>query len=145
MTTFLRKSSLYIVNQSSIPTLVKRLQRGDPTGDGYGTSSAQLSANNAQALLTVISKHCPALYKPHIGELSKAIAEEKNPRLVEVCLQALAASVRWDEKLAPTDRRTSERVRRYVMQSNPRHAKFSIRLLMQSSSEDTCAELVEAS
>ena len=83
---------------------MKRLQRGDPAGDGYGTSQAQLSANNAQVLLTAVSKHRPALYKPHLGELTKAIADEKNPRLVEVCLQALAAVAKWDEKLAPSDK-----------------------------------------
>lgn len=104
MTIFLRRSSLHLINQSSVPTLVKRLQKGDPTGDGHGTSQAQLSANNAQAVLTAMSKHCPALYKPHITELTKAIADEKNPRLVEVSLQALAAVAEWDEKLAPTDK-----------------------------------------
>lgn len=104
MSTLLRRSSLRFINQSSLPTLIKRLQKGDPAGDGHGTSQAQLSANNAEAVLVYISKHCPALYKPHVPELTKAIADEKNPRLVEVCLQALAAVVKWDEKLAPTDK-----------------------------------------
>ena len=104
MSIFLRRASLRLINQSSIPTLIKRLQRGDPSSDGYGTSQAQLSANNAEAVLTFVSKHCPALYKPHIGELTKAIADEKNSRLVEVCLQALAAVARWDAKLMPSDK-----------------------------------------
>jgi sister chromatid cohesion protein PDS5 len=99
MTTFLQRSSLQIVNQSSIPTLVKRIQKG-----GNAESSAQLAANNAQILLTYISKHCPRLYTPHIAELTKAIADEKNPRLVEVCLQALSSASRWDSKLAPSDK-----------------------------------------
>ncbi|KAI0064905.1 cohesin-associated protein Pds5 [Artomyces pyxidatus] len=143
LATFLRKASFRLINQSSIPTLVKRLQRGDPAGDGYGTSQAQLSANNAQAVLTTVSKHCPALYKPHVGELTKAIADEKNPRLVELCLQALAAVAKWDERLAPTDKRTAERVMRFVLDSNHRHAKFSARLLAKSkNSDETCAEVV---
>ncbi|KAI0047729.1 cohesin-associated protein Pds5 [Auriscalpium vulgare] len=143
MSTVLRRASLRYINHSSIPTLVKRLQRGDPTGDGYGTSQAQLSANNAQAILTFVSKHCPALYKPHVGELTKAIAEERNPRLVEVGLQALAAVASWDEKLAPTDKRTAERVMRFVLDSNPRQAKFSARLLAKSkNAEDTCTDVV---
>lgn len=100
MSTFLRRSSLRIVNQSSIPTLVKRVQKDD----GNSTSQAHLAANNAHILLSFTSKHCPALYKAHVGELTKAIADEKNPRLVEVCLQALSAVVRWDGKLASSDK-----------------------------------------
>lgn len=107
MATFLRKASLNLINQASIPTLIKRLQKGDPAGDGHGTSQAQLSANNAQALLTAVSKHCPALFKPHVTELTKAIADDKSPRVVELCLQALAAVAEWDEKLTPTDKLVS--------------------------------------
>ena len=54
--------------------------------------------------MTFVSKHCPALYKAHIGEFSKAIADEKNARLVEVCLHALAAAAMWDAKIAPSDK-----------------------------------------
>src|SRR5580692_8761201 len=90
MTIFLRRASLCLVNQSSIPFLLRHLQRGDHTDDGYG-SQAQLLANNAQVILTSISKHCPIIYKAHVGALIKAIADEKNTRLVGVCTQALAA------------------------------------------------------
>lgn len=100
MSIFLRRASLRILNQSSIPTLVKRVQKGD----GNATSQAHLVADNAQTLLTFTSKHYPAVYKSHVGELTKAIADEKNPRLVEVSLQALSAVVGWDNKLAPSDR-----------------------------------------
>jgi len=94
MSVLLRRASLRIVNQSSIPTLVKRVQKGD----------GQSSTHNAQTILTYISKHCPALYKPHVGELAKAIADEKNDILVVLSLQALAAVVKWDDKLAPHDK-----------------------------------------
>jgi sister-chromatid-cohesion protein PDS5 len=36
----------------------------------------------AHAILTSISKHCPVIYKAHLGELTKAIADERGPRLV---------------------------------------------------------------
>ena len=98
MTVFLRRASLQIVNQSSIPTFIKRVQKG-PEGNG----SSEL-AEGARTWLVFISKHLPALYKLHVGELSKAIAHEGNPTLVEVSLQALAAVSQWDQKLAPSDK-----------------------------------------
>jgi len=100
MTILLRRASLRIVNQSSIPTLIKHVQRGD----GGKKSRGQSSAHHAQTILTYTSKHCPALYKPHVGELVKAIADEKNPILVEASLHALAAVVKWDDQLVPHDK-----------------------------------------
>lgn len=98
MSLIVRRSSLHIINQSSIPTLVKRVQKADHK------SADRSSAHHAHTILTYVSKHCPGLYKPHVGELVKAIADEKNPMLVEISLQALSAAVRWDEKLAPHDK-----------------------------------------
>ncbi|KAI0251942.1 armadillo-type protein [Lactifluus subvellereus] len=142
MTVFLRRASLRLVNQSSIPSLLRHLQRGDPTGDGHAPSQAQLFANNAQVILTSVSKYCPIIYKAHVGELNKAIADE-NPRLVEVCLQALAALAKWDDELVPGDKRTSERVVRFALDSNPRLAKYSARLLAVSENkEEVCTEII---
>ncbi|KAG6858949.1 hypothetical protein C0993_004799, partial [Termitomyces sp. T159_Od127] len=90
--TLLRRSSYRILNQSSIPTLIKRLPKGQPHTN-----------NHPLILLKFVSKHSPALYKSHIGELTKAIADEKNAKAVEACLHALAGVLRWDPKLAPTD------------------------------------------
>jgi sister-chromatid-cohesion protein PDS5 len=73
-------------------------------GDGNKKNREQSLAHHAQTILSYTSKHCPALYKPHVGELAKAIADEKNPILVETSLQALAAVVKWDDQLAPHDK-----------------------------------------
>lgn len=104
MMSFIRLGSLWIVNTTSIPTLVKRLQKGDHSGRSNSTSQVQVVANLAQTLLTTMSKHCPSVYRPHVGELIKAIADEKNPRLVEVCLQALAAVCKHEPSSTPTDK-----------------------------------------
>ncbi|KAH9161402.1 hypothetical protein EDB89DRAFT_2080638 [Lactarius sanguifluus] len=155
---FLRRASLRLINQSSIPSLLRYLQRGDSTGDGYGTSQAQLLANNAHAILTSISKHCPVVYKAHLGELTKAIADERNPRLVGVCLQALAALARRDKSIAPGDkydlnlpfmssyltipgRRTIERVMRFALDYDHRRAKYSARLLATSENKENLCYL----
>lgn len=136
------------------------MQRGDSTGDGYGTSQAQLLANNAHAILTSISKHCPVIYKAHLGELTKAIADERNPRLVGVCLQALAALARWDKSFVPGDkcdpnhplaslyltisgRRTTERLMRFALDSDHRRAKYSARLLATlQNNEGLCTDII---
>ena len=126
MTIFLRRASLHIVNQSSIPTFIKRVQKGSepPSSVAYSQTQSQniqsfsmyaaggsepegrtqQAAHAAQMWMTFVAKHCPALYKAHIGEISKAVADEKNTRLVEVCLHGLAAAARWDPKSAPTDK-----------------------------------------
>jgi sister chromatid cohesion protein PDS5 len=160
MLAFLRRSSLRVLNQSSIPTLVKRIQKGG----NDSTGPASLPAHNSQILLSFVSKHCPVLYKTHVGELTKAIADEKNPRLVEVCLQALSSVVQSDDKLAPSDksvylvnnyidilrcdysidRRTNERLMQFVLESRPRHAKFAARLLAHAKNRaEVCRQVVE--
>ncbi|EIW55568.1 uncharacterized protein TRAVEDRAFT_73422 [Trametes versicolor FP-101664 SS1] len=171
MSIFLRRCTLHLVNPSAVPTFIKRVQKGfEPSAVAYsqtqtqtlgqtfsmfvgstgaGSSEpegrAQHAAHSAQLWLTHISKHCPALYKAHIGEFSKAIADERNARLVEACLHALAAAAAWDEKLAPTDKRTVERVMRFVMESHPRHAKFAARLIAcMRNAEELCAQVVDS-
>ncbi|KAJ7695426.1 cohesin-associated protein Pds5 [Mycena rosella] len=133
MNFILRQASLRIVNQSSVPTLLKRLQKAN-----------HLAADNAAKLLRFVSKHIPALYKSHVGELVKGVADEKHPQVVEVSLQALAAVVRWDEKVVPTDKRTLERIRRLAVEGTFRQAKFAARFLAFSRQKATvCTEVVE--
>ncbi|KAI0689173.1 armadillo-type protein [Cytidiella melzeri] len=138
MTTFTRRATLHVVNQSSIPTLLKRMQKGSEGG-----VHAQV-AQHAQLWLVYISKHNPAMYKLHVAELTKAIADEKSTDLVEVSLQALAGVAEWDEKLAPHDKRTLERLQRFTRESSYRHAKFAARLLACTKNhEEICARVVE--
>ncbi|KAG6833054.1 hypothetical protein H0H87_012065 [Tephrocybe sp. NHM501043] len=131
--TLLRRSSFRLLNQSSIPTLIKRLPKGH-----VHTNSHPMT------LLTFVSKHSPALYKPHIGELTKAIADEKNTVLAEACLHALARVLQWDSKLTPTDKRTIDRITRFALSSNSRMAKFAARIIAVSGDEDAGTGLVES-
>lgn len=191
-TTFLRRSSLRLINQSSIPTLLKRMQNPSSRSShsesqsqalsagasasastmANNMSSAQAAAKNAQAILIYVSKHLPQLYKPHIAELTKGIAlsandkpsstrnsrntsgtastDEEKMKSVEVCLQALACVGSWDEKvvlgLADRDKRTGERVRRYVIEGGERCAKFAARLCAKMrGAEGVCGALVNVS
>lgn len=104
MMCYLRQSSFWIVNQSSIPTLVKRLQKGDHHKKGEGTSRVQITANNAERILVTISKHCAKLFRPHVSEFAKAIADDANPRSVRISLQALASISRIEPEITPSDK-----------------------------------------
>lgn len=100
MNTLLYRASLRIFNQSSIPTFIKAIHKDN----GKASMQTQTAAKHSQTLMAFISKHFPVLYKSHVTELSKAIANEKSETLVETCLQALAAIARCDDKLAPSDK-----------------------------------------
>ncbi|KAF4563796.1 hypothetical protein EYR36_003038 [Pleurotus pulmonarius] len=140
MTTLLYRASLRIFNQSSIPTFIKAIQKDN----GKASIQTQTAAKHSQTLMAFISKHFPVIYKPHVTELSKAIASEKSETLVETCLQALAAVVRCDDKLALSDKRIIERITRYATGEHPRHAKFAARLLAFSKDRDAhCSQVLE--
>ncbi|EDR01919.1 uncharacterized protein LACBIDRAFT_254367 [Laccaria bicolor S238N-H82] len=135
MTVLLYRASYRVLNQSSIPTLLKRVQKGH----------IRQAALHAKTLLTFVSKHSPSLYRSHISELTKAIADEKHETLVGVALQALAGVVKWDQTLAPTDKRTNDRITRIVLQDNWRQSKFAARYLAFSSNKDeACLKAIES-
>ncbi|KAI6002991.1 armadillo-type protein [Pisolithus albus] len=139
MTIFLRRCTLRILNQSSISPLLKRLQKSSTS------SVASPMIKHVHQLLTFVSKHSPALYKAHIGELTKAIADEKNTMLVELGMQALAAVIRTDESLSSLDKRTVDRVMKYALGENPRLAKFASRLLASlKGCHEQCKNIIES-
>ncbi|CAE6457598.1 unnamed protein product [Rhizoctonia solani] len=159
MSWFLRRASLHIVNQSSIPTLVKKLKfadqpntesqslvgAGGDEGKYYPQQThAEVIADRAQSVLECMSKFNPAVYSPHVAELVKALADEKHPRLVQCCTQALAAVVRLDNSLAPTEKRTIDRLVKIAQGDSPKQAKFALRALSHcKDGADLCAKVVK--
>ncbi|KAG8711503.1 hypothetical protein FRC11_002628, partial [Ceratobasidium sp. 423] len=155
MSWFLRRASLHIVNQSSIPTLVKKLKLADQPNtesqslvgmggdEGSQQTHAEIIADRAQSVLECISKFNPAVYSPHVAELIKALADEKHPRLVQYCTQALAAVVRLDSSLAPTEKRTTDRLVKIALSDAPKQAKFALRALSHcKDGTHLCAKVV---
>ncbi|KAI6158061.1 armadillo-type protein [Pisolithus tinctorius] len=139
MLIFIRRCTLRILNQSSISPLLKRLQKSS------SSSVASPMTKHIHQLLTYVSKHCPALYKAHMGELTKAIADEKNIMLVELGMQALAAVVRTDESLTSFDKRTMDRVTKYALGENARVTKFASRLLASlKGGDEQCMQVIES-
>lgn len=44
------------------------------------------------------------MFRSHMLELVKSVADEKHNQLVEVSLHALSALLQWDPSLTPTDK-----------------------------------------
>ncbi|KDN48299.1 hypothetical protein RSAG8_02891, partial [Rhizoctonia solani AG-8 WAC10335] len=148
MSWFLRRASLHIVNQSSIPTLVKKLKLADQpntdsqslvgiSGDeGSQQTHAEIIADRAQSVLECMSKFNPAVYSPHVAELVKALADEKHPRLAIVSL---------DSSLAPAEKRTTDRLVKIALSDAPKQAKFALRALSHcKDGAHLCAKVVNA-
>ncbi|KAJ4463966.1 armadillo-type protein [Lentinula edodes] len=142
LTALLRRGSLHIVNTSSIPTLLLRLQRSQ----GTTITKTNLAANHAQVLFTNVAKFCPALLKPHVDELITAIEDGKNDKTVAVGLQALASLVKLDPLLMPLESSsTVEVIKSHVLGSNHRHAKFAARIFAFCEEKNTvCGGVVES-
>ncbi|KAF6757823.1 cohesin-associated protein Pds5 [Ephemerocybe angulata] len=129
LTIFLRRTSFRILNTSSVPSLLKRVAKG--TGGSTAGHLVQ-TAGNAQTLLNFASKYCAGLYKGHVQELVKCLAEERNGVLVEVALQALSGLGKVDDSEGGGgggDRKTVERVEGFVRGGSWRLAKFGMRYL----------------
>ena len=83
-----------ILNQSSIPPLIKRLQRPDSETVTFA----------ATRLLSLIAKECAPMLQSHVPELVIVMGDKKNEKLAEVALQGLAAVCKADPDCAPADR-----------------------------------------
>jgi len=115
----LRKSSLWLVNTSSIPTLldivtsspgVSSPSKGSKSKSNGNASSSQATdsvamVDAATQILYFISKNCAQLYYPHLPRLAKELhAATKLPDLMETLLRALAAVACLDTDQFPNDR-----------------------------------------
>ncbi len=95
MSTFMRRATLHIVNQSCIPTFLKRIQSQKSSSSSHSqshpsTSTSTHSTSNsstttadeehARQWLVYMAKHNPAMYKLHVAELGKVVAsaDERN-------------------------------------------------------------------
>lgn len=95
MSTFMRRATLHIVNQSCIPTFLKRIQPQKSSSSSHSqshpsTSTSTHSTSNsssttadeehARQWLVYMAKHNPAMYKLHVAELGKVVAsaDERN-------------------------------------------------------------------
>jgi hypothetical protein len=129
MQIFLRRCSLWLVNKSSIPILLKILgassAQSSPTKSSNGSPSKgspskavhfdhapvdlagltdPKTVDYAQQILNYISKHCAALYYSHLPQFAKEVHSKTTPALLETTLRALAAVAALGTDQTPVDR-----------------------------------------
>lgn len=96
MSTFMRRATLHIVNQSCIPTFLKRIQPQKSSSSSHSqshpstshftsnssttTTTTTTDEEHARQWLVYMAKHNPAMYKLHVAELGKVVAsaDERN-------------------------------------------------------------------
>jgi sister-chromatid-cohesion protein PDS5 len=119
MQIFLRKASLWLINTSSIPTLLdivggvsasrspskspgKTPKKSNGSSDKDDVDSKMI--NRAKKVLSYISKYCAQLYYPHLSGLAKDVHANSTPASLEAALRALASVACLGTDQAPSDR-----------------------------------------
>lgn len=126
-----------LINQSSIPGLIKRLQKPE------GPNAGRVAAISAR-YLDFIAKECAPMYKSHVDELVIIINDKRNDKLVEVGLQALAAVSKSNPGSGPTDKRPIERAIKVALTGTPRQAKFASRFISLCNDSSASQRLVDS-
>ncbi|PWY99706.1 ARM repeat-containing protein [Testicularia cyperi] len=164
MAALIRIGGFFILNRSSVPTLLKRLQQAPKKAaasaaaaaaaasssssssqalagndsqfseGGFGGSDTEAFRSSAQELLEFMAKRCPQMFAMHVPELCRALLADdtgsaSNVVLTTVCLQALASVAQWNVSKVSLDKRTVERLSRYVLKGTPEQSKFAAKLL----------------
>ncbi|PWN42791.1 hypothetical protein IE81DRAFT_289632 [Ceraceosorus guamensis] len=149
MDQLLRMSCLFLVNKSTVPTLLKRLEHS-----GYSNTESQVAAvhdadetmrtteamdarqteaqacrRDCQFLLREISKACPRLYSTHVPLLLKALNVQGCDALLTESLRALGALAHVEPATVVADRKVVERVLHLVRSGTVLQSKYAARLL----------------
>ncbi|KAI5453422.1 Sister chromatid cohesion protein pds5 [Naganishia albida] len=125
-----RRASLWVVNRSSIHTLLQRTGKSDFIGA------------KAVKLLRYVSKHRPAILKTHIAELQKTMSDKLSIASVEAGIQCLAQASFGNASLK-LDSKTIDRAKKMCTGDNVRLAKYAARLLGQLRQTTACETIIQ--
>ncbi|WWD07643.1 hypothetical protein V865_005744 [Kwoniella europaea PYCC6329] len=125
-------STWNIINQSSIPPLIRRISK--PESEASSTAAAKI--------LAIIAKEGAPMFKNYTGQLTVAMMDKKNDKLVELALQALSAVCKIYPEVAPAEHRPVERATTVALEGTQRQAKFAARFLARSKEPQACEKLV---
>ncbi|GAA5874265.1 hypothetical protein JCM1840_000617 [Sporobolomyces johnsonii] len=140
---FIRLSCYTLINRSSIPSLLKRLQGASPSSSS-SPAEADLFAQSAQRTLEHVSKLRPVLYKAHVAELTKMLSDPNvGDESVTVALHALAKLKQVEPGLA-IDAKLSKRALHFAKSGTARQAKYAATLIaLDKGRPGTLDDLVE--
>lgn len=165
MSSFLQLASYPFVNSNTVPILLKRLAQGKSqwreSQIGVGSSQQVAADGESQApalgglsdmaafkicaaeALELISKQCAEMYYPHIVDLLRYINEDSaTPQLYECALRALC-SVKRSGRSITLDKRSIDRLSRFVRKGTPLQAKYAARLLALSGDNSSVTRVTE--
>jgi sister chromatid cohesion protein PDS5 len=119
----LRRSSLWLINTSSIPTLLDiatssssssrtsspaKTPKSKSNGNVSNTQASEVASSQmveaSRIILLFISKNCPQLYYSHLPRLAKEMHANKSSDSLETVLRALAAVACLGTDQSPNDR-----------------------------------------
>ncbi|KAK4057405.1 Sister chromatid cohesion protein pds5 [Microbotryomycetes sp. JL221] len=140
---FMRSATFWLVNRSSIPTLLKRLSTKSNKVKGNNDSEVEATASAAASLLQFVSKQLPIMYKSHVAELTVAIGGNEDERTATVALQGLSKLIRADSTIK-VDKKLAERVRHFVKDGSVLQAKYAATIMaLDSTRPSAISDIVE--
>jgi sister-chromatid-cohesion protein PDS5 len=136
---FIRNSCFLLVNRSSIPSLLKRVQ-------SRSGADSEAQSRAAVRVLEYVSKTRPELYRTHVAELSKTLGEGSSEGAVTVALHAISRLVKNDgttvlDKYVPslvdrvcvlmrgTSRKLSDRAKHFAREGTPSQARSAATII----------------
>lgn len=139
MTGFIQGNGYFILNRSSVPELIKKLQvHPRQAASSLKASSSQLEENDqmsetqrtsANYLLEFMAKHSPQMFVLHVPELCKALYDANNDTLTQACLRALASVAQWTPSKVSLDKKSIDRLSQFILKGTPKQSKFAAKLL----------------
>ncbi|CAG8738368.1 4211_t:CDS:10, partial [Dentiscutata erythropus] len=133
----IRRISLTIINKDLIPFLITKIKSID---------SEQRNENSivAHELFRDISSRFPAILRPHLDKLIRALKEEEDSLIVDDSLEALSKlSIAFPDE-APQDKESIQRLMEFALEGSCLQAKFAAIVLSHvRHKQQICGELLK--
>lgn len=132
-----RDHAYLLLNKSSIPPLLKRAQAGrdDP------------AAASALEVLDALARKKAVMFRSHVAELTKSLADSNAPDVTTAALHALSKLAKVDSEFHP-DKSLSVKMVKFAKGDDPRQAKYAATVIAldenrQGTADDLVIELAD--
>ncbi|MBW0491031.1 hypothetical protein O181_030746 [Austropuccinia psidii MF-1] len=136
------KSAYLILNSSSIPTLLQRIQESNVLSSTLDQDETTLDFphtihQSARALLDLISINRPAMIKPHIDLIIECLLKvtdaSTKETIIEGCLMCLSETTKTDPDFIPSDhRQLIKQLIHFAIKGTHMQAKLAVTVLAKS-------------